>query len=280
MIKKTPPILTSETAIKLLNGKNYVSLDLGLTKVEVSQANTRYWLNEGEYIDQKDLLKITEDNRSIYFVLNKKIYMIAIAGKHFYKLVRTDGVPTLEIDGIRMHRTKDTTPEDDTARKLEILDIENGVVLDTCMGLGYTAIKAKENGADYVISLEYESNVIRIAQLNPWSLKLFTEEKIHKIIGDSFYILDGLPKDHFNYIIHDPPRHSSAGHLYGLDFYKKLFRVIKHGGKLFHYIGEPRSRYRGVNIRRGVTERLTLAGFTNVEYYPDVMGVICLRPTV
>jgi predicted methyltransferase len=147
------------------------------------------------------------------------------------------------------------------------------------MGLGYTAIQAHMNGAEYIVSVEYEPNVIRIAQLNPWSRQLFTEESIYKLLGDSFYVVDSFPSNHFDYILHDPPRHSSAGHLYGQKFYHKLARILKTGGRMFHYTGEPRSRYRKVNIQKGITERLSKAGFTDISYHSKVMGVTCTLDT-
>ena len=280
MTQKTPPMLTAETAKSLLDGKNRVSLDLGLSETTIKQTNTKILLNNIETIDKGELEKIAQDQRSVYFVDNNTVYMVAINGKHFYKLAKTSGAPTLEIDGIRMHRTKDTTPERDTLEKIDILGLRHGKVLDTCMGLGYTAIQAHEHGAEYVISLEYEPNVVRIAQLNPWSKQLFSEESILKLIGDSFYVIDALPTHHFDYVIHDPPRHGSAGHLYGQKFYQKLARVIKPGGRLFHYTGEPRSRYRGVNLQKGIITRLRQAGFKELEYHSGVMGVTCTMDTV
>jgi predicted methyltransferase len=280
MTLKTPPMLTSETAKNILAGKNTVSLDLGKSETTIKQTNNTFMIGKGESIDSDMLEKIAQDQRSIYFVRDKTVFMAAIGGKHFYKLAKTTGAPTLEIDGIRMHRTKNTTPEQDTWDKLRILGLNGGKVLDTCTGLGYTAIQAHESEAEYVVTIEYEPNVIRIAQLNPWSSQLFTEPSIHKIIGDSFFVIDALPKHHFDYIIHDPPRHSAAGYLYGQEFYKKLAYVIKPEGRLFHYTGEPRSRYRRVNIQKGIMERLRAVGFMGLEYHPSVMGVTCTMGTV
>jgi len=279
MTLKTPPIITSDTAKLILEGKTNVSLDLGLSKTTIKQTKTDYILNRIETIDKESLEKIAQDTRSVYFVQKNIVYIAAIGGKHFYKLAKTPGAPTLEIDGIRMHRTKDTTPEKDAMDKLQALGLHRGRVLDTCMGLGYTAIQAHRNGAEYIVSVEYEPNVIRIAQLNPWSRQLFTEESIYKLLGDSFYVVDSFPSNHFDYILHDPPRHSSAGHLYGQKFYHKLARILKPGGRMFHYTGEPRSRYRKVNIQKGITERLSKAGFTDLSYRSKVMGVTCTLDT-
>lgn len=280
MTLKTPPTITSDTAKSILEGKTIVSIDLGLSQTTIKQTKKEYLLDGIESIDKESLEKIALDTRSVYFVQNKTVYLAAIGGKHFYKLAKTRGAPTLEIDGIRMHRTKNTTPDKDAMEKLQILGINRGRVLDTCMGLGYTAIHAHMNGAEYVLSIEYEPNVIRIAQLNPWSKQLFKEDRIFKLLGDSFFVVDALPSDHFDYILHDPPRHSSAGHLYGQEFYDKLARVIKPGGRMFHYTGEPRSRYRKVNIQKGITERLGKSGFIDITYHPNVMGVTCTLSTV
>ena len=277
MTQKAPPMLTSETAKSILAGKNQVSIDLGISETTIKQINSVFMLNKKEFIDKGDLEKIALDQRSIYFVEDKTVFMAAIGGKHFYKLAKTEGAPTLEIDGIRMHRTKGTTPELDAKEKLGILGLNGGKVLDTCMGLGYTAIRAHDSGADCVISVEFEPNVMRIAQLNPWSSKLFNEPTIHKVLGDSFYVVDVFADGFFDYIIHDPPRHGSAGHLYGIEFYRKLARVIKPRGRLFHYTGEPRARYRRVNLQKGVIDRLSAAGFRDLQYHPRVMGVTCTR---
>jgi predicted methyltransferase len=275
-----PPIITSETAKSLLDEKTRVSLDLGLSETRVKQTKQEIMLTDVESIDRESLVKISQDPRSVYFVRENNVFMAAIGGKHFYKLAKTEGAPTLEIDGIRMHRTKDTTPDRDTEKKLEMLGIRGGCVLDTCMGLGYTAIQAQKCGAECVVSVEFEPNVIRIAQLNPWSRGLFTEESIHLVLGDSFFVVDGFPMDYFDYVVHDPPRHSSAGHLYGQVFYDKLAWVLKPGGRLFHYTGEPRSRYRKVNIHRGIVERLGQSGFRDIVYHSKVMGFTCTLSTV
>ncbi len=64
-----------------------------------------------------------------------------------------------------MHRTKETTPNKDADDKLRILGLRGGKVLDTCMGLGYTAVGAIIKGAEVVVSVERESTVIRVAEI-------------------------------------------------------------------------------------------------------------------
>lgn len=275
MSNKFPPILTSAVVKSILNGKNRVSLDLGLTETTINRINSNTYGIMGETVDDALLEKIVKRPNTACFIQDGQAFMVAITGKHFYKLVPTAGAPTLEIDGIRMHRTKDTTPDKDAEKKLKKIGLDHGKVLDTCMGLGYTSIHSKESGADVVITIELEPDVNRIALLNPWSRRLYHDPSIHKIIGDSFYVVDSFQDDFFDYVIHDPPRHGHAGHLYGLEFYRKLSRVIKHGGRMFHYTGEPRSRFRGVNLQKGITKRLKTAGFHSIRYHPEVMGVTC-----
>jgi predicted methyltransferase len=272
-------MLTSEEAKNILNGKTRVTLDMGLSKTDIIPTKNGYDLGKGEIIDSVSLEKIAENESSVYFVDQKTVFMAATSGKHFYKLAPTDGAPTLEIDGIRMHRTKGTTPDRDTRDKLKLLGLSSGVVLDTCMGLGYTAIEAVRRGADRVVTVEYDTNVLLISFINPWSSQLFSSSSIHKLIGDSFSIVDAFPSQLFDYIIHDPPRHSSAGHLYGQEFYHKLAGVIRPGGRMFHYTGEPGSRYRKVNINAGIKKRLRIAGFRDLEYHKLVMGFTCTRST-
>jgi len=277
MPHKVPPIITPDTAKTLLEGKTRVSLDLGLTETTVNPTKTGWPLPGGETVDGETLRKISEKENSAYFVESGDVFQVAVAGKHFYKLVPTGRAPTLEIDGVRMHRTSGTTPDQDTGTKLDVLGLDRGRVLDTCTGLGYTAIESARRGAELVVTVELEPQVVRIALMNPWSAPLFTGEDIHKVIGDTYTVASVLPESFFDYVIHDPPRHDHAGHLYGLDYYRRLHRLMAPGGRMFHYTGEPRSRYRGVNLQRGVSRRLREAGFTSTRYHPEVMGVTCVR---
>ena len=277
MLHWVPPIITPDTAKTLLEGKTRVSLDLGLTETTVNPTKTGWSLPGGETVGREDMKKISEKENSAYFVDSGGVFQVAVAGKHFYKLVPTGRAPTLEIDGVRMHRTSGTSPDQDTGTKLDVLELDGGRALDTCMGLGYTAIESARRGAELVVTVELEPQVVRIALMNPWSAPLFTDEAIHKVIGDTYTVASILPESFFDYVIHDPPRHDHAGHLYGLDYYRRLHRLMAPGGRMFHYTGEPRSRYRGVNLQRGVSRRLREAGFSATRYHPEVMGVTCVR---
>lgn len=272
-MRPIPPMITAGVARRILGGDRRVSLDLGLTVSGVSLEGDSADL-AGQMVTVRDLEKVAEREDAVFFPEGGSMYQVAVSSTRFYKLVPTSGAPTLEIDGVRMHRTKETTPDRDTDEKLGVLGLEGGRVLDTCMGLGYTAIGALTRGAEVVVSVEREPPVIRVAEMNPWSRRLF-EGGVSLLLGDSFHTVDALPDGFFDWVIHDPPRLTHAGALYSGEFYQKLHRVMAVGAGLFHYTGEPRSRYRGVDLQRGVQKRLKAAGFKRTLYHPNVMGVTC-----
>jgi hypothetical protein len=133
-------------------------------------------------------------------------------------------------------------------------------VLDTCGGLGYTAIAAARLGAGSVVSLDIDANVREIAGRNPWSAEYFASPVIELVDSDAADFIAQQPDGTFNSIIHDPPRFSRAGHLYGAEFYGQLARVLSSRGRLFHYTGDPFSKSRGKSFVQGVMRRLGDAG--------------------
>ncbi|OGD61296.1 hypothetical protein A3K78_02710 [Candidatus Bathyarchaeota archaeon RBG_13_52_12] len=266
-------MITADVARQIISGARKVSVDLGLTVSDVCvNGDTANLL--GHTVSVKDLEEVAGRENAVFFPEGNSMYQVAVSSARFYKLVPTAGAPTLEIDGVRMHRTKEITPDEDAEEKLEILLLKKGRALDTCMGLGYTAIGALARGAEVVVSVERESPVIRVAEMNPWSRRLFGGE-VSLLLGDSFQIVDALPLGFFDWVIHDPPRLNHAGNLYSEEFYTKLYRVMAEDGRLFHYTGEPRSKYRRVDLQRGVQRRLRAVGFRGTEYHPDIMGIIC-----
>jgi predicted methyltransferase len=271
--KTRPPLLTAKTAISILKGHSDVSLDLGLSRTEVKIEDKGAVLTDGSIIVFEDLKKIAERRDTVFFPEGGSIRQVALWDGHYYKLVPTEGAPTLEIDGIRMHRTKGTTPDVDAAAKVQTLNVAGCRVLDTCFGLGYTALYAFRGGASLVVSIEVRPEVMRIAELNPWSGGLFRDGGIHLLIGDSFTMIDVFPEGFFDCVVHDPPRIARAGRLYSGDFYFKMYRVLGEGGRLFHYTGEPGSRRRRVDLRRGVMGRLRQAGFSELVYDEALRGV-------
>ena len=163
-----------------------------------------------------------------------------------------------------MHVTKSMTPIEDTKKKIQSISPIHGFVLDTCMGLGYTAIEASKT-ADFVFTCEKDENVLEIAKFNPWSKELFGNKKINILKTDILNEIKLFKTQMFDAVIHDPPSLSLASELYSLNFYKEIFRVLKKNGKLYHYTGNPGSRNRNVNLPGNVSKRLKQAGFKDVK---------------
>ncbi len=271
--------LTSREARLLLASRGPVKINLDLRKTgrrwEITRDGDEFVFPDGTRVPREIMERIARDTENVYFI-RKGVYKAAIAGEHFYKLVPTIP-PTIEINGIRMHRTKGTNPLQDTRSKVNAVKPREGeTVLDTCMGLGYTAIEASKRGA-YVITIEKDPNVIELARINPWSRELFTGGKIQVIQGDAFEVVKRFNDETFDVIIHDPPRFSLAGQLYAEEFYRELFRILKPGGRLFHYVGNPGKRYRRKDLQKGVMERLRRAGFVEVKRVEEALGVVAKK---
>jgi predicted methyltransferase len=179
------------------------------------------------------------------------------------------------VSGIPMHRIKDTNPWMDTSAKMNAFGRLGGHVLDTATGLGYTAILAAEN-ADCVTTIELDPSAQEMALMNPWSQKLFNNKKINQKLGDSAEVIKTFEDGEFSGIVHDPPMFSMAGDLYSLEFYKEAFRVLKPGGRMFHYIGNPQSKSGG-RMTSSVINRLRDAGFSRVSSVPQAFGVLAYK---
>jgi len=190
-------------------------------------------------------------------------------------LYPTPGAPTILISGTPMHRIKGSNPYQDTLTKIRAITPLSGRVLDTATGLGYTACQASRL-ARRVITIELDLAVIEISRLNPWSKELFESEKIERLLGDTYDLVNGFRDECFDAIIHDPPMFSLAGDLYSGEFYGRLHRVLSRGGKLFHYVGDPASKSSG-SVTRSVVKRLKEAGFRDVTLRPEAFGVVAVR---
>jgi len=150
-----------------------------------------------------------------------------------------------------------------------------GRVLDTATGLGYTAIAAAQT-AEYVVTIELDPAALEIARLNSWSRALFDNPKITQIVGDSFEEIGELGEATFSRVIHDPPAFNLAGDLYSGEFYRQLFRVLRPGGRLFHYIGDLESKS-GRVVSKGVVRRLQEAGFSRVVRRPEAFALVAYK---
>ena len=239
-----------------------ISPDLGLTKMEIEKTAVGWLLPSDEILTFSQIDSINADTNSCFLLDNgqlQKVQTYSTYTNRYYSLMPTEKAPTMLISGIPMHRIKDTTPDADTQRKIQALKKPFGRVLDTATGLGYTAIQAAQT-AQMVVTIELDAAVIAICKANPWSQGLFTNPKIHPLLGDSFNLVNIFEDGFFNAIIHDPPTLSLAGLLYSQELYLRFYRILKNNGRLFHYVGNPDSRS-GASVGRGVVQRLRKAGF-------------------
>ena len=254
------------------------STDLGMTSAEI-------WLLEQgvEFIDKTtlswDVIRLINENETACFTIENNVTRPVKgyseeSGRSF-SLLPTASAPAMIVAGFPMHRVKNTTPLDAAGLMIETIAPLRGQVLDTATGLGYTAIMAART-ANKVMTVEIDRVAQEIAGQNPWSRELFTNLKIDQIIGNCADVIVEFDANAFSCIMHDPPAVSLAGDLYSQEFYNQLFRVLRTGGKLFHYIGDPETRS-GNKITTGVMRRLHDAGFRKVTRKPLAFGVVGLK---
>ena len=199
-------------------------------------------------------------DRTIYHWTGDEFEPVARFSTSLIKLVPTEwGPPTFEIDGIKMLPTAQVSPYEDARSKVERVQPRGKVILDTCGGLGYFAAWCLQGGAARVLSFEKDPDVIWLRGLNPWSPP--AGEGLALTLGDIAAEIAALPGESVDAILHDPPRFGIAGDLYSQAFYDHLARVIRRGGRLFHYTGAPNRLSRGRDLPSEVARRLGLAGF-------------------
>ncbi len=237
--------------------------------------------NEPEYYcKSKDgSITYTYDEQFIYATDKEGTRRLDTFDQHYYKLRVFNSIPILEIDGLRMQLVRDfETPLDYAKEVVEGLGIAHGkgqsIVLDTCMGLGYTAIEvAKSPAVAKVVTCEIAQAVITLAKWNPFSDGLLRDGgKMEVWNGSAFDLVRTFEPETFDFIIHDPPRFSHADELYSLEFYRELFRVCKKGGKLFHYVGSV-GKARGRDIAHESETKLIEAGFKKIRYEERLQGL-------
>jgi uncharacterized protein len=260
------PLLTRPLAETLLaardagTGEWTGSLDLGRSNGN-APLETDVWQWRGQRYPYPPQLK----DRTIYVWDGDEFAPVSRYSSSLIKLVPTEwGVPTFEIDGIKMLPTSKESPLEDARRKVALIEPRGKVVLDTCGGLGYFAASCLEAGVAHIQSIEKNADVLWLRTLNPWSpdpdapasggrLQLNHADVSQAITQIADVSVDAL--------LHDPPRFGIAGELYSQAFYDQLARVLRRGGRLFHYTGSPNKLTSGRDVPREVEKRLEKAGF-------------------
>jgi len=232
----------------------------------------------GDYLGWEAVEAIAEDENGCYVIrvgeASKIQFFSEVTGRSL-SLYPTQGAPTMLVSGIPMHRIKDTDPHKDTLEKIRAVKPVVGRALDTTTGLGYTAIEAVKTASE-VVTIELDPIALEVARNNPWSQALFSNPRIIQKIGDSFDLIQEFDNGTFTRLIHDPPVFSLAGDLYSGEFYAEMYRVLRSGGRLFHYVGDPESKS-GRNVTAGVMRRLQQVGFREIRKAPRAFGVVAVK---
>jgi uncharacterized protein len=249
-----------------------LSVDLNLSPGTFALGGDELILDADNRLSRAELRRIADKESRIFTLEGGELEVLEIRDDGYYKLVPTDQAPLLEISGVKMHISKGVNPFESAGQMAAQVVKKGDRILDTCSGLGYAAMAALRLGAREVVSVEHSSTVMALRQKNPWSQGLFVAgiQLVHADIGD--YIRE-LAAESFDAVIHDPPRFSLAGELYGEEFYREIYRVLKRRGALFHYTGNPHVVKRGSSFVDQAAQRLRTAGFSKVGKVAELMGV-------
>ncbi|OOG61703.1 SAM-dependent methyltransferase [Rhodanobacter sp. B04] len=260
------PLLTHPIAEALLAARDTGagewtgSLDLGRSIGNVLlEADSWQW--RGQRYPYPHALK----DRTIHVWDGDEFMPVARYSGALIKLVPTEwGAPTFEIDGIKMLPTSKESPFGDARRKVALIEPRGKTVLDTCGGLGYFAACCLEAGAARIHSFEKNADVLWLRTLNPWSPDPDAPAsggRLQLTHADVSQAVAQIADASVDALLHDPPRFGIAGELYSQAFYDQLARVLRRGGRLFHYTGSPNKLTSGRDVPREVEKRLEKAGF-------------------
>jgi len=249
-----------------------LSTDLNLSEQDFSLSDQGLVLDEDNELTISELKKIVKKKQRIYLCRDGDMDPLEDRSSGYYKLVPTAGAPLLEISGVKMHISKGTDPFTSASEMSQQAVHKGDKVLDCCSGLGYAAIAAHRLGASEVLTIELSPEVMGLRAQNPWSNDLANDGIVQRQ-GSSYELIREMSAASFDSVIHDPPRFSLAGELYSEEFYRQVFRVLRPGGRLFHYTGNPHVIKTGSSFVDGVIRRLEAAGFKNVKKVEHLMGV-------
>lgn len=272
------PLLSAAEAGRIINAVEAgessldISLDLNLS-VETINIESGMICLGGRFVTTDQLQAILKRPAVAFAVEQEGLTPLETREGCYAKLVPTAGAPTIELSGIRMHRTSGIDPFEDAGTKAEPVVRPGDRVLDTCGGLGYTAIQARRLGARKVVSVEINQAVLELRRQNPWTREHLDDEKTYRLEGDVYQLIKVFTPNSFDSVLHDPPRFSLAGLLYGSEFIDQLHRVLAPGGRVMFYTGEPYRKGRGRDFVAGVGRRLEEAGF-KVEWRSDLRAFV------
>ena len=277
MPKYNGPLLTFDVADALASAREAGvaawsgSLDLQRSQTQAALSASSWQWHDLSYPYPQGL-----KDRTTYFWDGSAFAPVSRYSGSLIKLVPTEwGAPTFEIDGIKMLPTARESPYGDARRKVALIEPKGKTVLDTCGGLGYFAACCLEAGVGRVQSFEKNADVLWLRSINPWSPDPDASGgRLQLAHADVTQSIAEVPTASVDALLHDPPRFGIAGELYSQNFYGELARVLRRGGRLFHYTGAPNRLTSGRDVPREVQKRLEKAGF-KAQLALD--GVLALR---
>lgn len=253
-----------------------ISIDLNLSVGGFSLSDEELILDQKHRLSKAELEMVAGKANRIFYLQQGRLEPLEVRDGGYCKLVPTDQAPLLEISGVKMHISKGINPFESAGRMAAQVVRKGARVLDTCSGLGYAASAALKLGAREVVSVEKSATVLALRQKNPWSQGIF-DPNIRRVHADVNDYIRQLASDSFDAVIHDPPRFSLAGELYGDRFYGEIYRVLKRRGQLFHYTGNPQRIKRGCSFMDQAVRRLKQAGFSKTTKVVELMGVTACK---
>lgn len=180
------------------------SANLGKSKAEftISEQGVRF---EGVELPWESVELIAKEDRKVFRIESDSISALQLFSddtQSMRTLCATESAPTTLVSGIPMHRIKDMDPWRDAKTKVEALGRPKGNVLDTCFGLGYSAIFLAYTAA-HVTTYEIDPTAVALAKQNPWSEEAFSNPKIELRIADMSEAISDLPTGRFAAVLHD-----------------------------------------------------------------------------
>lgn len=275
------PVITLKEADKVLRSKEgeiSLSLDLGISKTLVQKTTTHLIISAaGKTLEPVPLTAFKKVKEKTCYVIEdglvKPIEFFSEETDLYYKLVPTADWPTITLSSTPMHVL--TSPKRRTFDVVKEIEPITGTVLDTCCGLGYTAIASAQHATVHVF--ERDPTVLEVCKLNPHSQELFSHKNIVLHQQDVNEGIKKLKDNTFDRIVHDPPTPTYSPLLYATEFHEALFRVLKPKGILYHYIAWPK-KTSGVPYHPRVIKSLERVGFKNVEYHEKTSGIRAIKP--
>ena len=269
------PVITRTQAQQIVAGQEKISLDLGITEEKITIKDAFVTLKK----EKVELIKLKNLKEGLcYVIINNQVIPITSFSEqsnYYYKLLPTTDWPTITFSSTPMHRHTRMSPKQSAQQMVDEISPVQGTVLDTCCGLGYTAILAAKK-AKHIYTFEIDPTVQEIAQFNPYSEELYNNNKITLTMEDVFEAITKFPNQHFDRILHDPPTFKYAENLYDQSFHKELYRVLKKGGILYHYCPNPK-KLKGTMFHPRIVRQLKRAGFTLAIYKPESSGIKAVK---